>query len=68
MVMLKLSHNKSQRLGQGTECWASMLTLTFGTTKTGELNTRKFMYIRTNVLCKLLHTRNLNDHAQREKL
>jgi hypothetical protein len=33
---LKLSRKKSWRLRAGTECWASVLTLTFGTTRPAE--------------------------------
>lgn len=34
----KAFHNKSWRIREGMECWASMLTLTFGTTRTADLS------------------------------
>ena len=30
--------NRSWRLREGTKCWVSILTLTFGTTRTAELS------------------------------
>jgi hypothetical protein len=38
LIKVKLSRNKSWRLREGMECWAYILTLPFGTTRTAELS------------------------------
>ena len=51
-VKVKLYCDRSRRLGEGMECWASILTLTVGTIRTVELSAsragrpRKFFGIR----------------------
>jgi hypothetical protein len=37
IASVKLSRNRSKRLRGGMGCWASILTVTFGTTRTAEV-------------------------------
>ena len=37
VASVKLSRNRSRRLRRGMECWASILTVTFGKTRTAEV-------------------------------